>query len=82
MPLTVVPGGAVTGTLMAPVLPLTMVTTPFWSVAVTFPAASAVAQAPCSASVWASVTSFTWTNGTLYQLLYWLSMSLIRPRMV
>ena len=82
MPLTVVPGGAVTGTLMAPVLPLTMVTTPFWSVAVTFPAASAVAQAPCSASVWASVTSFIWTSGALYMAWYWVSMSLMRSRIV
>ena len=71
-----VPGGTVTGTLTrAPAL--VIVTTPFCSLALTLPPASAVAQDPCSARVWASVTSVIWSSGVAaeYRLLYWLSMS-------
>ena len=53
-PLTVVPGGTVTGMLTSAPL-LVTVTTPFVSLAVKFPPCSAVAQALCLARIWASV---------------------------
>ena len=61
-----------------------MVTVPPDSVAVTWPLATAEAQAPCSASTWASLTSVTWSSGAVAvnQLLYWLSIELIRARIV
>ena len=83
MPATVVPAGAVTG--MAAGAPLlVMVTVPFWTVAVYWPAAWAAAQAACRASACAEVTSVSWSSGVLlvYQASYWDSMALIRDKMV
>ena len=48
----VVPGGAVIGTLTAPVPVFLTVTTPFCSVAVTLPAVWAADHAVWSASTW------------------------------
>ena len=77
------PGGTVTGTLTPEPL-LVTVTTPLVSLALTCPAVSAVAQAACSASACASVTSFIWVIGAVlvYQVLYWLCMLSIRRRIV
>ena len=77
------PGGTVTGTL-TPAPLLVTVTTPLVSLALSCPAVLAVAQAPCSASVCASVTSVIWSIGAVlvYQALYWLSMLSIRRRIV
>jgi len=52
----------VTGTLTSEPL-LVMVTVPPDSVAVTWPLAAAEAQAPCSASTCASLTSVIWSSG-------------------
>jgi hypothetical protein len=81
-PFTVVPLGAVTGTLIAEVPVLVTVTVPFCTDAVTVRALCALAHELCRASVCASVTSVIWTSGVVVQLLYWLSMLLISVRIV
>ena len=80
-----VPAGTVIGT-PTDEPELVTVTTPFVSLAEIEAdvLARAVAHALCSARTWASETSVIWSIGAelLNQLLYWLSMLLIRSRIV